>query len=100
MRVTKRIRDDYEALLKDVGEAKFFSHVVVTGVLSRSHFEFPENMMLDQSEAFFILFRTTGNQNYFIIGRLLRRAAHKIYRDSRKRSFEYPINKRFLDIVV
>jgi hypothetical protein len=99
MRVTKRIREEYEALLKDVGEAKFFSHVVVTGVLARTHFEYPENMMLDQAEAFFILYRTTGNRSYFTIGRLLRRAAHKIYRDSKRKNPDYPVNKRFLDSV-
>lgn len=98
MRVTKRIREEYETLLKDVGEARFYSHVFVTGVQARRHFEYPENMMLDQSEAFFALFRTTGNRNYFTIGRILRRAAHRLYRDGKKRNSEYH-NKRFLDIV-
>jgi hypothetical protein len=96
MRVTKRIRDEYETLLRDVGEARFFNHVLKNGVLARRHFEYPENMMLDQSEAFFALFRTSGNQNYFTIGRILRRAAHRLYRDSRKRNPEYPENARFL----
>lgn len=99
MRVTKRIRDEYETLLKDAGEAKFFSHVFREGVSARRHFDHPENMMLDQAEAFFALFRTTGNQNYFTIGRLLRRAAHKLYRDSKKKVPNYPVNKKFLDIV-
>jgi len=99
MRVTKRIREEYETLLKDVGEVKFFSHVFGTGVLARRHFEHPENMMLDQSEAFFALFRTTGNNHYFTIGRILRRAAHKLYRDSKSKNPEYPVNKRFLDSV-
>ena len=99
MRVTKRIRDEYEALLKDVGESRFYSHVLGTGVLSRRHFEHPENMLLDQSEAFFILFRSTGNRNYFRIGRILRRAAHKLYLQSRKTDYFYPLNRRFLNIV-
>lgn len=99
MRVTKRIRDEYETLLKDAGEAKFFSHVFKSGVSARRHFDHPENMMLDQAEAFFALFRTTGNRNYFTIGKLLRRAAHKLYRDSKKNVQNYPSNKRFLDSV-
>ena len=99
MRVTKRIRDDYEVLLKDAGEARFFNHAFLTGISARKHFEYPENMMLDQSEAFFALFRTSGNQNYFMIGKILRRAAHKIYRDGKKKSLDYPVNKRFLDSI-
>lgn len=99
MRVTKRIRDEYESLLRDAGEAKFFSHVFMSGISARRHFDHPENMMLDQSEAFFSLFRTTGNQNYFTIGKLLRRAAHKLYRDSKRKVPNYPLNKRFLDSV-
>jgi hypothetical protein len=96
MRVTKRIREEYETLLKDVGEARFYSHVFGTGVLALRHFEHPENMMLDQSEAFFVLFRTTGNRNYFTIGRILRRAAHRLYRDGKRKNPEYPTNARFL----
>lgn len=99
MRVTKRIRDEYETLLKDAGESRFYSHVLGTGVLARRHFEYPENMMLDQSEAFFALFRNTGNRNFFNIGRILRRAAHKLYRQSRKVDHYYPVNKRFLNVI-
>lgn len=100
MRVTKRIRDEYEMLLNDIGEVKFFKHIFSTGILARKHFDYPEIVMLDQAEAFFVMFRTTGNYNYFTIGRLLRRAAHKLYRDNKSRNIEYPVNKRFIDIVV
>jgi hypothetical protein len=99
MRVTKRIRDEYETLLKNVGESKFYHNVFVAGVLARKRFEYPENMILDQSEAFFSLFRSTGNSNYFTIGRLLRRAAHRLYRDGHRKNTEYQNNKRFLYIV-
>lgn len=99
MRVTKRIREEYETLLKDVGEEKFFKHILRTGVLARKHLDYPEDMMLDQAEAFFVLFRTTGNSNLFIIGKVLRRAAHRIYRESKKKNKNYKNNKRFLDIV-
>lgn len=99
MRVTKRIREEYETLLKDVGEERFFKHILRTGVLARKHLEHPEEMMMDQSDAFFALFRTTGNRNYFTIGRVLRRAAHRVYRDSKNKNKERKINNRFLDIV-
>jgi len=99
MRVTKRIRDEYETLLKDVGNSGFYSHILGTAVLARKHYEYPENTMLDQSESFFSFFRSTGNDNYFSIGIILRRVAHKLYRDSRRKNPEYPKNKRFLDII-
>ena len=98
MKVTKRIRDEYETLLKNAGEVAFLNHIFRTGIAARKHFEYPENMMLDQSEAFFALFRSTGNYNYFTIGRILRRVAHKLYRDGKKNP-AYPHNKRFIDIV-
>jgi hypothetical protein len=99
MRVTRRIRDEYEMLLNDVGEVRFFKHIFSTGILARKHFDHPEIVMLDQAEAFFALFRTTGNINYFTIGRLLRRISHKLYRESQKKNSEYPVNKRFLNSV-
>ena len=99
MRVSIRIREEYETLLKDVGERRFYSHVIGTGVLARRHFEYPENMILDQSDAFFALYRSTGNRNFFNIGRILRRAAHKLYWQSRRVNHNYPVNARFLRVV-
>lgn len=99
MRVTKRIREEYESLLHNSGEDKFYRHVFGTGILARRHFDRPENMMLDQSEAFFALFRNTGNNNYFIIGKILRRVAHRLYRDIRRSIPEYPADNRFIDSV-
>jgi len=96
MRVTKRIRDEYETLLNDVGEARFYNHILSSGVLSKKHVDHPENTMVDQAEAFFALFRTTGNKNYFTIGKVLRRAAHKLYRESRRKCSESPRNAKFL----
>lgn len=99
MKVTKRIQDEYETLLKDVGEDRFFNHVFVNGVSARRHYEYPEVTMLEQSEAFFALFRTTGDSNYFTIGKILRRAAHRLYRDGKRKNPEYPANKKFLHSV-
>ena len=99
MRVTKRIQEEYEKLLRDVGEGGFYDHILGTAVLARKHYDHPENTMMEQGEAFFCLFRTTGNENFFTIGKILRRAAHKLYRDSRNKDADYPANKRFLDII-
>jgi hypothetical protein len=96
--VTKRIREEYETLLRNVGESRFYSHVLSTGQQACKQFEHAEIMMLDQSDAFFSLYRTTGNCNFFIIGKILRRVAHKLYRYLREKS-STPVNRRFLNIV-
>lgn len=98
-KVTRRIQDEYSTLLKDVGEDRFFDHVFVNGVSARRDYDHPENMMMEQAEAFFALFRTTGDLNCFTIGKILRRVAHKLYRDGKKKNPEYPVNKKFLHIV-
>ena len=96
MKITKRVRDEYEALLKNVGEVELYTHFVKSGNLASDQFEFPENMILDQSEAFFALFRSTGNNNYFVIGKILRRSAHTLYREAKRKNPDYPANQRFL----
>jgi len=98
-KVTKRIQEEYETLLRDVGEDRFFNHVFGNGVSARRHYEYPEITMLEQSEAFFALFRTTGDSAYFTIGKILRRVAHKLYRDGRKKNAEYPVNRKFLSSI-
>jgi hypothetical protein len=99
MAVNQRIRDEYENLLKSVGEVRFFDHMFTTGISARKHFNHSENVMLEQSESFFSVFRSTGNENYFIIGRILRKVAHKLYRDNKKINKNYPTNRQFLQIV-
>jgi hypothetical protein len=99
MKITRRIREEYETLLKKIGERRFFKHVLNYGHLAKKHVKHPENIMLDHSDAFFALFRSTGNVSYFMIGKILRRAAHKLYRHSREKDKDYPINTKFLDIV-
>jgi hypothetical protein len=99
MRVPKRIREEYEKLLKDVGEAKFYEHVLESGFSIKRHITMPEVKMLEQSNDFFSLYRTTGNNNYFRIGIILRRVAHKLYRDSFYADPKRPVDRRFLNIV-
>jgi hypothetical protein len=99
VKVTQRIQEEYTTLLKNVGEEKFFSHVFVNGVFARKHYDHPEITMLEQSDAFFSLFRTTGNDQYFTIGKILRKAAHKLYREGKRKNPGYPINKRFLNLL-
>lgn len=99
MNINKKVATLYEDTLKKLGERKFFERVVGDCILERASVDFPEINMLDRSEGFFTLARRTGNQNYFIIGKILRRAAHRLYRDGKKRDSSYPVNKRFLAII-
>lgn len=99
MNINKKLATAYEENLKKLGEYKFYNHVIGDCVLERASSDFPEIGMLDRAEGFFCLARKTGNNNYFIIGKTLRRAAHRLYRESQKRNSNYPINKRFLAIV-
>ena len=99
MRITKSVKEQYEALLDKEGEYKFYRHVLGQGFISRHRFDDPDLMMLDQSDAFFCLFRRTGNEKHFVIAKLLRRAAHKLYREFRRINDERPKNSRFLQLV-
>lgn len=99
MRVSKRIREEYEKLFKDVGEDSFYQRVYNTGKSKKEHVKEPEVLLLNQSDAFFSLYRSTGKQVYFSIGVVLRKVAHKLYRENRQTDPKYPVNKRFLDLV-
>ena len=96
MRLNDKIKNSYEKILKEKGEDYFYKYSLGIGFLDKN-----ENScinMLDKSELFFSLFRTTGNVNYSIIGKNLRRAAHKLYRNNLK-SGKCLKNKRFLNLI-
>jgi len=59
----------------------------------------PEIEILNLSESFFSLFRSTGNEDFFVIGRALRRAANKLYRQFLRINKEKEVNLRFLNVV-
>jgi hypothetical protein len=99
MRITRSIRQDYETLLKNIGEVKFYRRVLGSGVIAAHENAHPEIMMLDQAEDFFALYRRTGNNNYFTIGKILRRASHTLYREFGRNVDEFPRNARFLNVV-
>jgi len=95
--------ENYLLVYKNNGEEKLFKHVIGNAILISTRVPYPEILLLDQSDEFFVMFRRTGDNNYFEIGRVLRRAAHKIYREFAKtyknNNLDYPINAKFLNIV-
>lgn len=62
--------------------------------------EFPEADLIELSDKFFSLYRSVGEENFFILGKVLRRAAHSIYRKSFKFYPNKKINsKKFLNLI-
>ncbi len=99
MRLNQRAKLEYEKLLEKEGGEKFYRHVLGAGLISRTETCHPEILMLDISEAFFSLYRQTGQDKHFLIGKLLRRAAHKLYAEFGKSVENYPKNERFIRLV-
>lgn len=88
--------ETYTNILTVNGEDGAFRKFVGMGVKRSIQISSPEVEMLDLSESFFALYRRTGEENYFKLGKVLRRAAHKLYRGFVRGK---RINKRFLSVV-
>lgn len=99
MNRNEKIIEFYEKSFKSLGAIKFYNKILGDGVLERNNCDYPEIELLNRAEDFFSLARRTGNDNYFCIGKILRKAAHRLYRDGQRRNSEYPVNTRFLRII-
>lgn len=90
----------YESIIDSQGEDGLYDYLM-------THFskliEDDSNLeirILDNSEDFFQLYRQTGEEIHFTIGKILRRTAHSIYRmtlksyKNKRRNF-----KRFINII-
>src|SRR5690606_9604389 len=99
MRLAKKLKVNYENLLISKGEEHFYKCAVGFGFMDRINCKHSETLVLDRSDAFFILFRQTGNNNYFTIGKILRKAAHRLYRNRLMSEQEPKFNPRFLHLV-
>ncbi len=59
-----------------------------------------ENEFIETSEDFFSLYRSTGEDKYFILGKVLRRVGHAVYRHGFKIDSSKKVNKRkFLNLL-
>ena len=72
--------DTYELKLLAKGDEGFYKYVLGSAFNSKAEHAYPDVKLLNVSESFFALFRQTGNENYFTIGRIMRRAAHRLHR--------------------
>lgn len=91
--------DTYVKVLKNKGENGLYRYTVGNGIMMSVKISNPEVEILNISEKFFSLYRRTGDDGFFIIGKILRRAAHTIYRQFLKLNKEKEINMRFLNVV-
>ena len=91
--------EKYTKLLWNSGRDGVYRHAVGTGVIRSVHTPNPEIETLNTAESFFALYRRTGEEKYFVLGRILRRAAHKIYREFLRIHEDKAVNMRFLNVV-
>ena len=102
IKLSKEISNNYVEMLKVHGEDGLYRGVIETGFLlqsSKTNNE-PDLEILEYSEAFFSLYRRTGNEKFFLIGKILRRAANTVYRELlRTNENKKPNYKKFLNIV-
>ncbi len=97
-RVSKKVQEEYEDRLAEKGSTDFYRHIIGSAIINIGQFDTPEEYYLNQSEAFVILYRQTGNGNYLDISRILRRAAHRLYRQYMRMHMREK-NDRFLNLV-
>ena len=97
-KISDTLASEYIELLQKVGEEGLYKRTL--GVLDAgSKIENPDLEVLEFSESFFSKYRATGEEAYFIIGKILRKAAHKIYRQLLEKDKAKKINTKFLNLV-
>jgi hypothetical protein len=89
----------YVNVLKQKGEVGLYRYIVAAGVKRLIIIENPEIEILDISEGFFALYRRTGEDTYFIIGKIIRKAAHTLYRQFLRMNTSKIPNRRFLQAI-
>lgn len=78
--ITKKVREDYICVLNSVGENGLFETTVGIGMKRSASIKNPEELILDESEGFLKLYRQTGDDRFLTISKILRKAAHVVYR--------------------
>jgi len=92
--LSRDLCDNYELKLLAKGDEGFYKYVLGSAFNTKADYEHPDVVLLDAAESFFAIFRQTGNDNYFTIGRIMRRAAHRLHRTLGKQA-----DNRFLRII-
>lgn len=82
------------------GEEGLYEHLCKAADKIMTVEEYPEADLIELSDKFFSLYRSVGEDNFFTLGKVLRRAAHSIYRKSFKFYPNKKVNtKKFLNLI-
>ena len=97
--LTTKAAQSYVQILKDKDIEGFFKHIIAAGIKRTLTTDNADVEVLELSEQFFLLNRRTPNEDYFTIGKILRKAAHTLYRNFGKTDVNRPKNSKFLQLV-
>lgn len=97
--LSEEVCKKYLLKLKNYGEEGLYRRIVGEAFIKLDKQSNPPQLILDYSNAFFQLFRRTGQEEFFIIGKVLRRAAHVIYRELVRQNKTKVDYKRFLNVI-
>lgn len=99
-KLSEEMCNNYINLLKEHGEEGLYRRAIGAGFLRLVKIDSPDLEIMDYSDAFFALYRRTGEEIYFSIGKILRRSAHAVYRElMRQNKDKKPNYQRFLNVV-
>jgi hypothetical protein len=99
------LKEEYVPKYSTDGEQKFYRYLLVSALnklvlIDKGMYKgtTPELEFLDYYDRFIILYRREGDEVYLRIAKMLRKAAHKIYRIMLKKKMTAP-NAKFLNLV-
>lgn len=88
-------------LLAKSGEEGLYKYLKNTALSKMLEQPGLEIEFIDTAEDFFSLYRFTGEDKYFILGKVLRRVGHAVYRHGLKVDITKKVNKKkFLNLLV
>jgi hypothetical protein len=99
MQLDQEVVDNYVEYFHKKGEDALCKYIVGLGLRRGLKVPNPDLEILYIADSFFALYRSTGKEVYFDMGRVFRRAAHKIYRIFLKTDKDKEVNAKFLNMV-
>ncbi|KKN61006.1 hypothetical protein LCGC14_0526310 [marine sediment metagenome] len=97
-KISDKVKDTHLKILKRVGEDGLCRQAIAACLFNQTKRKSPELEALDLSEAFLALYRRTGDDEFLIICRALRRAAHKVHWELAKKKKRKTNSLRFLTL--
>lgn len=98
-RISTKQQEDYLKKLDERGEFGLYKFILGSVLNNWSRgigVKNPDVELLDLSESFFSLSRATGDKKSFLLGKVLRKVSHKLYRVTRAVDKKKVSNDRFI----